>query len=104
MACFKCTKGDYAVVRWCEVIKYATDIKVKDPCIKRTTLKFETERRRGTDVIKYDVVPLQWVVCNGKGTNFEQLPPYIYPDFSEMSWPPAADIKKYIMVDAAFFT
>jgi hypothetical protein len=104
MAIFNCTLGNFAVVRWCQVNQYATDIEVTDPVIKRTAVEFEKERRKGTDVIKYDVIPFEWIDCGGKREAFKKLPPYMYPDFSKMSWPPPSDLKKYRMVDAAFFS
>jgi hypothetical protein len=103
-ALFTCTIGDFAVVRYCIVVEYADEVSPRaHRNVKRTHLKFETERQRGITKIKYDVIPTKWIVGRSK-FEFENLPPYIYPDFQKgMAWPPPRDLMAYHMVDAYFF-
>ncbi len=104
MALFNCNIGNFAVVRYCVVKGYADEIPCKVNKIKRTFMEFGTERQRGVTVIKYDVIPFEWIIKRSK-FEFEELPPYIYPNFTEgMTWPPPRNLMKYKMVDAAFFT
>jgi hypothetical protein len=101
MALFRCSRGDYAVVRYCEVLHYSSE--APEGAIKRTRLRFEQEQQRknASFVIKHDVIPIEWVKALGSGP-FEKRPPYIYPDFSSIKEWPTRDLKKIIMVDAAF--
>jgi hypothetical protein len=104
MSLFNCTIGNFAVVRYCNVITYADSINEGESKLKRTCMEFEQERNRGQVVIKYDVIPFEWIVHCSKFDG-EHLPPYIYLHFTEgMTWPLPKNLMNIKLVDAAFFT
>ncbi len=105
MAFFNCNIGNFAVVRYCKVTSYADGLPERGSRLKRTCMNFERERnRKGKLVTKYDVIPFEWIIGQSK-FEFEHLPPYMYPDFTDgMTWPPPRNLMKIKLVDAAFFT
>ncbi len=65
-------------------------------------MEFEREKSRGQQIIKYDVIPFEWIAHYSK-FYFEHLPPYMYPNFKDgMTWPPPRNLMNIKLVDAAF--
>ncbi len=76
MALFSCSVGDYAVIRYCDVITYGDDSEDAG-YLNRPRMKFELEKSRGRMVLKYDVVEIDTIAPTLEGSM--KRPPYMAP-------------------------
>jgi hypothetical protein len=80
MALFRCSLGDYAVVRYCIVLKDRNQME-RDGMLCRPCLAFELEKnKQGMIVCKYDVVEIQVLLPSFERTEMKR-PPYMAPMF-----------------------
>ncbi len=97
MALCRCSIGDYAVIRYCDVTKSSEQME-KDGKICRPCIVFEREtNRQGNLVIKYDVVEIDTLLPSFEKTEMKR-PPYMVPMFRASGR--GLDV---MMLDAQFF-
>jgi hypothetical protein len=78
MALCRCSAGDYAVVRYCTVLKDRMQME-EDGKLARPCLAFEREtNRRGSIVLKYDLVEVETLLPTFEGAEMKR-PPYMVP-------------------------
>jgi hypothetical protein len=107
MALFTCSLGDFAVVRWCQVVGDIPSRKIprrksKNPAaassMMRKQIKFELDG--STNKIKYDVLECESLKATGRG--FDRRPPYITMKF-DSTHIHEKNLFEMNLVDAAFF-